>query len=222
VLIVDDDARFRTLASKLLSRVRLACEEVEGGEAALEAARRERPALVVLDVSLADFSGYEVCRELREEFGDGLPIILVSDDRVEPVDRTVGLLIGADDYLFKPFDADEFLARVRRLIIRSRPPGDEAAPTPQDFGLTARELEVVRLLAEGRRPSEIAAALVISPKTVASHVQRALVKLRVHSRAQAVAWAFEAGLMGAGRRTADGDGSDAAANGGATTKSPRP
>ena len=134
VLIVDDDARFRTLASKLLSRVRLACEEVEGGEAALEAARRERPALVVLDVSLADFSGYEVCRELREEFGDGLPIILVSDDRVEPVDRTVGLLIGADDYLFKPFDADEFLARVRRLIIRSRPPGDEAAPTPQDFG----------------------------------------------------------------------------------------
>jgi len=195
VLIVDDDGEFRTLVSKLLVRARLASEEVEGGEAALEAARRERPALVVLDVSLSDPSGYEVCRELRDEFGEELPIILVSGERVEPVDRAVGLLIGADDYLVKPFDADEFLARVRRLLARSAPVRDRVVTTPRELGLTKRELEVLRLLAGGRRASEIATELVISKKTVASHIQRVLDKLRVHSRAQAVAWAFESGLM---------------------------
>jgi len=71
------------------------------------------PLLVVLEVALSDLSGYEVCRQLRDEFGEELPIILVSGERVDPLDRAVGLLIGADDYLVKPLDADEFLARVR-------------------------------------------------------------------------------------------------------------
>jgi two-component system, NarL family, nitrate/nitrite response regulator NarL len=195
VLVVDDDAEFRTLVSKLLVHARLASEEVAGVEAALEAARRERPALVVLDVSLSDLSGYEVCRELRDEFGEELPIILVSGERVEPVDRAVGLLIGADDYMVKPFDADEFLARVRRLVTRSEPVRDRVVTTSRELRLTKRELEVLRLLAGGRRASEIATELVISKKTVASHIQNVLAKLRVHSRAQAVAWAFESGLM---------------------------
>src|SRR5262249_43351770 len=147
VLIVDTDAEFRALASKLLGRVGFASEQAEGGEAAFAAARRKRPALVVLDVSLSDLSGYEVCREFREEFGEELPIILVSEERVDPLDRAVGLLIGADDYLVKPLDADEFLARVRRLIARSRPGRENSAAGEREFDLTKRELEVLHLLA---------------------------------------------------------------------------
>ncbi len=195
VLIVDDDAEFRKLTSRLLRRAGFTAEEVRNAETAIEAARRHLPSLVVLDVALSDLSGYEVCRELRDEFGDELPIILVSAERVEPVDRAIGLLLGADDYLVKPFHADEFLARVRRLVARSRPARDGQGIAQREPELTRRELEVLRLLAEGRRPSEIAAELVISQKTVASHIQRVLVKLGVHSRAQAVAWAYEVGLM---------------------------
>jgi DNA-binding NarL/FixJ family response regulator len=192
---VDGDADFRTLASKLLRRVGFGSEQADRGEAAVEAARRKRPALVVLDVSLPDLSGYEVCRELRDEFGEELPIILVSEERVDPLDRAVGLLIGADDYQVKPLDADEFLARVRRLVTRSRREGNGLGEVQRELDLTKRELEVLQLLAEGRRPSKIATQLVISEKTVASHIQRVLVKLGVNSRSQAVALAYRAGLV---------------------------
>src|SRR5262249_31647709 len=130
-----------------------------------------------------------------DEFGEELPIILVSEERVDPLDRAVGLLIGADDYLVKPVDADEFLARVRRLVTRLRPRRNGSGALASEFGLTKRELEVLHLLAEGSRPSEIATRLVISEKTVASHIQRTLVKLGVHSRAQAVALAYQEGLI---------------------------
>ena len=81
------------------------------GEEALAAAVVERPAAVVLEVDLPDVDGFEVCRELRDRFGDRLPIVLVSGTRVSSHDRVAGLLIGADDYLVKPVDADELLVR---------------------------------------------------------------------------------------------------------------
>ena len=121
ILIVDDDAAFRALVGVLLSRAGFATTvEAVTGEEALAAVRAERPALVLLDVFLPGINGYEVCRTLRDEFGDDLPIIFVSGERVEPSDRAVGLLVGGDDYLVKPVDPDEFLARVRRAIDRSR------------------------------------------------------------------------------------------------------
>src|SRR5439155_10679295 len=142
-----------------------------GGEA-LAAARTARPALVLLDISLPDVSGFEVCRELRDEFGDDLPIIFVSGERVEAVDRAVGLLLGADDYVVKPFDPDELLARVRRSIDRvelgNRRNGERLRSA---FDLTDRERDVVMRLADGLGQNAIAAELVISPKTVATHIQ---------------------------------------------------
>ena len=194
ILIVDDDETFRASVASLLDRAGYATLEVDTGEGALMTARGERPALVLLDVSLPDISGYEVCHELRDELGEDLPIIFVSGEKVEPVDRAVGLLIGADDYVIKPFDADEFLARIRRAIVRSHP--ERASPTiPRELDLTKRELEVLEALAEGRTGVEIAAKLVISPKTVGSHVQRILAKLGVHSRAHAIALAYQSGLL---------------------------
>jgi DNA-binding NarL/FixJ family response regulator len=164
--------------------------EAEDGQQALERARDAD--VVLLDVNLSDTSGYTVCRELRAEYGERLPIVFLSGYRTESMDRAAGLLIGGDDYIVKPPDLDELLARLRRLIERSRQPGSTSSP---GFGLTRRELEVLQLLGSGKRAPEIAADLGISPKTVSSHIQSIFRKLDVHSRAQAVARAYEHGLV---------------------------
>ena len=190
ILIVDDDPTMRELLSGLLDQAGLPTRQVASGEEALADARRQRPRLVLLDVRLPGVSGYEVCRELRQRFGEQLPIVFVSGERVEPFDRTAGLLLGADDYVVKPFAPDELIARVRRLVARVSPPAEET-DRPK---LTRREGEVLHLLADGLAQPEIAQELVISSKTVSSHIQHILAKLGVHSRAQAVA-AVHRGLI---------------------------
>ena len=167
--------------------------EAANGEGALETAGSEHLTLVVLDVCLPGISGYEVCHELKAEFGEKLPIILMSGQRIESLDRVAGLLVGADDYLVKPFAPDELLIRVRKLIRRAAP--IVAAATPR---LTTRELEVLRLLADGLGQAEIAKRLFISTKTVATHIDHILSKLGVRSRAQAVALAFRDQLVSSG------------------------
>ena len=188
VLVVDDDAPSRSLVTETLAAAGLDAVEAATGAAALAVARGERPGAVVLDVNLPDVSGWEVCRSLREQWGPRLPIVFLSGHRTEAQDRVAGLLLGADDYLVKPYAPDELMARLRPLIRRSAADGTLAPLTP-------RELEVLRLLAEGLEPPAIAARLVISPKTVRTHVERILGKLSVHSRAQAVAVAYRAGLV---------------------------
>src|SRR6266540_6441985 len=196
ILVVDDDADFRAYIVVLLSRAGFpATLEAGTGEEALAAARAERPALVLLDVFLPDINGFEICRTLRDEFGDDLPIIFVSGERVEASDKAVGMLVGGDDYLVKPVDPDEFLARVRRAIDRSQRERTDPSTIPRGHDLTKRELEVLGRLARGQTQMDIAGELVISPRTVASHVQRILSKLGVHSRAQAVAFAYQSGLL---------------------------
>lgn len=194
ILIVDDDASFRAFVSGLLLRAGHSTVEAGTGEDALAAVHSERPALVLLDVSLPDISGFEVCCELRDQFGDELPVIFVSGERTERADCAVGLLLGADDYVTKPFDTNELLARVRRAIARSRAESARLG-APRDLDLTNRELEVLRGLARGQSASDIASELVISPKTVSTHIQRILAKLGVHSRAQAVAVAYQSRLL---------------------------
>jgi DNA-binding NarL/FixJ family response regulator len=191
VLVVDDDANLRELVRSLLERAGYTTRGFASGEDILAAAV-EQPALVILDVKLPGLSGYEVCRQLKERFGSGLPVLFVSAVRTEAFDRAAGLLIGADDYLVKPLDPDELIARVRRHL----PPRPRGADAPSGVELlTPRELEVLRLLAGGMSQPEIAKRLVISPKTVATHIQHVLVKLGVHSRAQAVAAAHRHGLI---------------------------
>jgi DNA-binding NarL/FixJ family response regulator len=194
ILVGDGDELHRASVTLLLRQGGYETHEVEAGHEALAEAHRSRPALVVLDVRLRDVSGYEVCRQLREAFGETLPIMFVSALRTEPYDRVGGLLLGADDYLAEPFAPDELLARVRRLVARSK--DDSSA-----LNLTKRELEILRLLASGRNQSQISAALVIAERTVATHIQHILAKLGVHSRAQAVAVAHRRGLGADDRRT---------------------
>jgi DNA-binding NarL/FixJ family response regulator len=188
VLVVDDDASARELIVALLRDAGYETEEAATGEDALAAARERPPTLAVLDVWLPGISGYEVCRILRNEFGRALSIMFVSGERVESYDRVAGLLIGADDYLVKPFAPDELVARVDGLARRG-------TVLPSGLALTRRELEVLRLLGDDLSQSEIASRLVISPKTVAKHIEHVLAKLGVHSRAQAVLRAHREGVL---------------------------
>jgi len=190
ILIVDSDPDFRRASARALCASGLRVRKAATGREALAAIHDEQPGVVILEVGLVDISGYEICRRLREEHGDELPILFVSSDRTESYDRVAGLLIGADDYLAKPVDADELVARVRRHLRRGRTSNGNGGSR-----LTAREREVLNLLAEGLGPVEIGHSLFISPRTVATHVEHIYTKLGVHTRAQAVASAFRLALV---------------------------
>ena len=164
--------------------------EAATGEEALEAAERTAPALVIVDVCLPGISGYEVCHSLRKRFGDELPIVFVSAARIESYDRVAGLLIGGDAYFVKPVAPDELLIHVRRLMTRTAPLPPAVART-----LTVRERDVLRLMAEGLKPSEIALRLALSRRTVGTHIEHIFGKLGVHNRAQAVAVAYRNELV---------------------------
>jgi DNA-binding NarL/FixJ family response regulator len=186
VLVVDDDADFRAFVRALLEGGGYRVVEAAGADEALNGIEPE-PSLVVLDVAMSPTSGYEVCRVLRARESD-LPILFVSGEQTEPLDRVAGLTLGADDYLVKPFEPGELLARVQALLRRRLPQRGATS-------LTRRELEVLLLLADGLKQREIADRLVISPKTVGTHIEHVLSKLDVHSRAEAVAAAYRRDLI---------------------------
>jgi len=191
ILIVDDDLELLELVSTTLESAGFTIDAVTSGLEALEITRgAERPDVVVLDVQLPGMSGYEICRELRDEFGESLPILFVSGFRTEALDRVAGLLVGADDYLVKPFAPDELIGRVRALMRRSR----SGISNGSGWGLTRREDEVLRLLASGLRQEEIATRLVVSHRTVGAHIQNVLRKMGATSRTQAVALAYRRDL----------------------------
>jgi len=134
------------------------------GDEGLEQALRERPDLVLLDVMLPGVNGFDVCRELRRKAFDAPIIILTA--KAEEVDRVVGLEIGADDYVTKPFGIRELLARIRVRLRRRAPAGldpllrfgdvevdfdkHEATRRGARVDLTGKEFDVLRLLAQNR------------------------------------------------------------------------
>jgi DNA-binding NarL/FixJ family response regulator len=192
IVIVDPDVGQRELAERLLRRGGWHTEALASGEEALAAARRERPLIVLVEVRLEGMSGYELCRELQAEHGDGVGVIFLSHDRTDTFDKEAGLMVGADDYLAKPFAGGELLARVIALARRIDVEPDH--PPERRGELTPRELEVLRLLCAGLNQAKIAKQLVIASKTVSKHIEHILEKLPAGSRAEAVAIAYQRGL----------------------------
>jgi len=196
VLVIDGDSAYAEFVISALRRAGFAGHHLANGENVVQVSEELSPAAVILEVILPGTTGYEICRELRERFGEGLPIVFVSGERREAADRVVGLLIGADDYLVKPIDAEELIARLRRLVAKATASRDQASLSTAGFAsLTSRENEVLRLLAQGLDQGAIARELSISPATVGTHIQRVLTKLDVHSRTQAVALAYRERLV---------------------------
>jgi DNA-binding NarL/FixJ family response regulator len=192
IIVVDNDSEAVSLLSDALRRFGYEVLTVESGEEGLAAAEAERPELVLLETKLPGTSGYAICRALKDRYGSSLPVFFVSGDRTEPFDRVAGLLVGADDYLVKPFDPYEVIARMQRFVA----PSEERSESASLWNLTKREQEVLDLLAQGQTETEIAERLLIAPKTVATHIQRILAKLRVRSRTQAVALVHLAAAKG--------------------------
>lgn len=191
VLIADENASSRNELARLFEAAGYEVVQADSGEAALEAAKDVTPSVALLEIPLGSLSGYEVCRVLREQ-PNGIPIVFVSGTRTESYDRVAGLLLGADDYVVKPYAPDELLTRVRNLVRRKHPDASVAAAAAK---LTRREREVLELLSQGLPKDEIAERLVVSRKTVGSHVENILRKLGVRSQTQAVALAYRENLL---------------------------
>ena len=165
VLIVEDDDAIATPLAKGLEREGLAVDRVETAAAALGSAAGERFDVVLLDLGLPDRDGFDVCRELRAR--SDVPIIVVTA-RAEEVDRVVGLELGADDYIVKPFGFRELVARIRAVARRRapRPGGEGASSAPGASADRALVTEVGGLVID-RRTRRVAIdgePVVLTPK----------------------------------------------------------
>jgi two-component system OmpR family response regulator len=128
ILIVDDDPHIRQVLSYALGKAGMRTVEAGDGESALAAVAAQRPDLVVLDINMPRMNGLDVCRRLRA--GDDVPILFLSS-RDDEIDRVLGLELGGDDYVVKPFSPREVVARVGAILKRgARPPAEKEPQRP--------------------------------------------------------------------------------------------
>ena len=128
ILIEEDDANIAELISLYLTKECFQCEIAEDGETALKLHDSFQPDLMLLDIMLPGIDGYDVCREIRKNHST--PIIMLSA-KGEVFDKVLGLELGADDYIIKPFDSKEMVARVKAVLRRYTPAPAPAAPQPE-------------------------------------------------------------------------------------------
>ena len=165
ILIVEDDESILTGLRDLLETEEYAVCFARSGEEALQTYAREKPTLILLDIMIPEISGYDVCREIRKK-DDTTPILMLTAKGQE-VEKVVGLEVGADDYIVKPFGVSELLARIRAHLRRSRVKPQKKDTQPITFGdvaidpktytgrkgrktfaVSARELALLRFFSE--------------------------------------------------------------------------
>lgn len=172
ILIADDDAAMRQMIAQYLASEGYRVLEAGDGPEALDLARRERPDLVLLDWMMPGMSGLDVCRSLRRE--STLPIMMVTA-RVEEPDMLLGLELGADDYITKPFSLRQLTARIRALLRRAHP--EQPADERLTFGDVTIDLTGAAVLRGGAEVPltatefKLLAALARSPGRVFSRLQ---------------------------------------------------
>ena len=149
ILVVDSDDASRLTAVQVAVRLGYDARPTPTGDELLDRLGHDRPALAIVEVELPGHAnGLEVMRQLHDEFGGDLPVILVSAVRVDAFDRATGLMLGADDYLSKPLDGGELLARVKRSLRRSAPVSERQRTPKTSESQPARAPDP---LAPGRR-----------------------------------------------------------------------
>ena len=149
ILVVDDEPRIAALARDYLEHAGFAVITASTGRAALEAVRRQRPDLVVLDLGLPELDGLDVTREIRRD--STLPIVMLTA-RDDELDKLLGLELGADDYLTKPFSPRELTVRVRNLLRRT-----VQAPSGAPRTITFGDVAVDEAAREVRKGGELLA-----------------------------------------------------------------
>jgi DNA-binding NarL/FixJ family response regulator len=212
VLIVDDQALVRAGFRMILEAeedMEVVGEAADGREAVAEA-RRLRPDVVLMDVRMPDVDGIEATRRLLGDGADAKVVMLTTFDMDEYVYDA--LRAGASGFLLKDVPPEQLVAGIRavasgdallapsvtRRVIEEfvrRPPASVRTLPPQLGDLTARELEVLKLIARGRSNAEIATELFVSETTVKTHVAHVLMKLSLRDRVQGVVLAYECGLV---------------------------
>lgn len=212
VLVVDDDTTLRMALTRYLEKRGYAVLNASSGAEALQIFEQDSPDLVVSDVMMAEMDGYEFCRRLRaSRTGQLVPFIFLSS-RAEVDARVQGHLIGADDYLIKPFEPKELLAKIEAQLERSRRFHTELvrlmqqSPVPQALSkptqatssevlpLTPAEAKVFWEVVQGYTNKQIGDHLFVSPRTVQTHLSNILSKLELENRSQLVRFAFEHGF----------------------------
>lgn len=207
ILVVDDDPRLRDLVALALQRADFTVITAANGQLALTHAARENPDLIVLDIGLPELDGLEVCRRIRAR--SQVPILFLTA-RADEIDRILGLELGADDYVTKPFSPRELVARVRAILKRSQPaPGTRllrhgalsldparhlCTLTDTQIALTGAEMALLAALMQ--RPEQVhpRAQLVetvwngdeISDRTLDSHLRNLRRKLAEAGAPQAI------------------------------------
>jgi DNA-binding response OmpR family regulator len=146
VLVVEDEPTLRETLAEALEAEGYRIVTAADGREALTRFRAERPDLVLLDLMLPELSGIEVCRIIRQE--SGVPIVMLTAKDSE-IDKVVGLELGADDYVTKPFSLRELSARLRALFRRSETLAAEAPPAIVDLGRVQVDLAGHRLMRDG-------------------------------------------------------------------------
>ena len=219
ILLVDDQALFRGAIAALLANQpdMEVVGEAENGLVGVEQARALRPDLVILDVEMPVMNGVEAVRLIREQVIDVKVIMLTVSDVEDHV--IAALRNGAHGYLLKDLRPEQLYDMIRSVMrnetpispavagrllreIRQAPEQRVTSPAvPPDPSVTRRELEILRLVAEGLSNKEIAHRLVITEGTVKNHVHNALEKLHVDKRIQAAAYVIRQGLGTPGRVT---------------------
>lgn len=175
--------------------------EAGRGDEGLETVKRTKPDVVLLDIAMPGGNGLEVAAKLRAEAGDVRFLFLTMHDDDASISKAIGL--GADGYVLKTASTEEMLRALRAVAdggsylspaVAKRVIDLAGGKTPGTT-LTERELEILRLLAEGARPAEVADRLFVSIKTVKNHLTSVYSKLGVQTGAQAVAEAYRRGLV---------------------------
>jgi diguanylate cyclase (GGDEF)-like protein/PAS domain S-box-containing protein len=208
VLIVDDVADIRQLAMMSLTASGFTVEEAGSGAAALALAKSLRPDCVLLDLNMPDMSGLEVCKALRAEPENGASTIVMLTASADAADKAEAFLVGADDYIVKPFSPRDLVSRVRAAMKRRRETVSSVGrqidvvlldmlkvardQTPEVTTLagaeklSTRQLEVLGRLLAGERVPAIATALFLSPSTVRNHLSVIFQRLGVHSQQELI------------------------------------
>ena len=158
ILVVDDEAVLVETIAYNLEQAGYEVVTAADGASALEAAQREKPDLIILDVMLPEMDGLEVCRQLRREDATATTPIMMLTAKSDEIDKVVGLEVGADDYVTKPFGRRELLARVRALLRRT----DYAAPEERNAKDTAEVPRANRELVSGPLRIDLAGRRVYS------------------------------------------------------------